>query len=850
MGVKWQKTQYVDVRYREHPERTHHNKPDRYYVIRYKLRGKLKEEQVGWASRGMTALKANKIRGEIFQNIKKGKGFQSLKEKRQIKETPYNEEERKKRLKEKKQITFGKVMLEKIGEIAIKKGLITQEQLRDALIIQREGDPDLGIQPGDKVGRVLLKMKFIKAMDLVRILYEQKGHIDFLLIGNYVVEPRVVTWLSAEEAASREILPLVSMDDTTLMVATNRPLPAEEIKDLETITKKTIETVEIDDEDILGSIKACYYTFKKRGNFGVRIGEILVRDKYIGQEDLDAALEESKKSQRMIGKVLIDMGKVNELDFFKILSKQKNMAVVTAHDILPILDRELGGQISKSFCIRNLVIPYLRDGDRVSVVTSEPTINPDELARPLKCKYLDVKLASYSDINMILRTVFQEVDPHVMDELSKGAAGLVDLPLDGDLMEVGEEDITKISKKHQNTAGMILIEGIKKGASDIHLENYEDKVVVRFRIDGTLYDIDYLKVNKSNITGIVNVLKVQANMDISERRLPQGGRFRKKTKDKNVYDFRIQSQPALYGENMVLRILKQSGQMLNFDQLGLAPDIRARYEKLVSNPSGLILITGPTGSGKTTTLYSSLETIKKDLKKKIITLEDPVEYSLDRIQQCQVREDIGFGFDSGIRAFLREDPDVMLIGEIRDKNTATEAFRASQTGHLVFSTLHTSNAIEAVQRLLDIGLEPGTIASELILVMAQRLAKKNCQHCKKEYRPSRDLLDTFYPNSVPHGLVFLKGMGCEDCDFRGHKGRIAIHEFWFIEMESKNLILKRAPFDELFSTALAQGMMPMIEDALMKVESGLITLDELPGVIPYFQIVRWKGIHSRLQFKI
>ncbi|MFQ5586228.1 MAG: ATPase, T2SS/T4P/T4SS family [Thermodesulfobacteriota bacterium] len=732
----------------------------------------------------------------------------------------------------------------RLGEYVMKKGLITRDQLREALLIQRGGDKSLSLKPGEKIGKILLAKGFMAPMTLVRVLCEQKENIDFLLIGEYLVEPRVITWLNEKIAVRLHLLPLVSMGDDMFIVASNRAIPEKKLEEFGRAIKRKVEVIVVSDRNLDAIIKKCYTTFKKRGISSVRIGEILVRDKYLTQQELNKALEESTKRQRMLGKVLIERGKVNEKDFFRILSVQRKMPLISAQDILPILDKGLIKNISKAFSLRNLIVPYLQEGDKVSAITAEPSINPDEFKRAMRCKKIELGLATYSDIELILRTIYADRDVEIIEESSVEGDDLEDLPIEDELAPVPIEEIGALTKRYQKVTSTLLLEAIKRRASDIHIEHYEKDICVRFRIDGTLYDIDYLPINKRNSGGVVNVIKVQSDLDIAERRLPQGGRFRKKTRDEGVYDFRVQTQPTLHGENIVIRVLNQSSPLLALNELGFSQDVLVRYEKLIQNPSGLILLTGPTGSGKTTTLYSTLGLLRKDLRKKIVTIEDPVEYSIERIQQAQVKEEIGYNFAQATRAFLREDPDIILIGEIRDFETAIEAMRASQTGHLVFSTLHTNNTIETVQRLIDIGINQSTIASELLTIISQRLAKRNCPDCRKEYKPAKGLLDAFYPYGVPSGLTFYKSGGCESCDFKGHSGRIAVYECWFLDIESKRLIVEKADFGELFNRALEQGMIPMIKDALMKVEAGLIPIDELPEIIPYFQIVNWREYHQ------
>ena len=737
-----------------------------------------------------------------------------------------------------------------LGEILISRGIISRDQLRLALAKQVTGDEKLGVKPKEMLGKTLVKMGVLEPMLLVRTLCEQRGTVDFIAIGDYLVEPIVVSWLPREAAEKYAILPLVSFGDKKLMVATSRALSEVEKAELISIIDgRMLETLQVKDDDIHSNIRICYETFENRGLSGARIGEILVRDGYVSDIDLQEALHVSKKSQRIIGRVLIETGKVNETDLFKVLSMQRRIPLVSSQDILSMLDKSLAKRINKTFCMHNFIVPYLIEGETLYLVTAEPSIDPSELKKALKCKHVHINLATYSDITRIFKLLFIEEELKGLSDVKGKEEKLeeVEISDDEELMVVGETDKTKLTKKYQTLINALLLKAIEQGASDIHIERYEKEVVVRFRVDGTLYDINDTGITKDDTNGVINVVKINANLNIAERRLPQGGRFRRKTgKDKTgkekTFDFRVQSQPTLHGENLVLRVLKQSTALMELSDLGFLPDLRARYEQLISNPSGLILFTGPTGCGKTTTLYSTLGLLRKDMTKKILTIEDPIEYSIDRVQQSQVKSEIDFSFPEAIRSFLRLDPDVILVGEIRDRHTALETLRASQTGHLVFSTLHVNSAVETVQRLLDFDLVAGTVAAEFLAIVAQRLAKKNCKSCKVKHRPAKELVDAFYPDGVPESIIFYKGEGCAKCNFLGHKGRIAVLEFWFVDVESKKLIIEGAGFNELYQHALSRGLLPMIKDALVKVESGDICLDELPNIIPFTQISNWTGM--------
>jgi type IV pilus assembly protein PilB len=729
-----------------------------------------------------------------------------------------------------------------LGELLVEKGLVTPERLSEALSLQRDGDKELGIAEGEKLGRILLSKKIIEPMALVKVLYEQKGGVDFLFVGDYMVEPRAVSWLPEELAMKYIILPLVSMDDETLLVATTNGVSHKLMDMVSAEIGRAVEPVEVHDDMLPLLIERCYALFKKRGLSSLRIGEILLRDGYLAADSLEWALEESRVKQRLLGRILIEKDMVNEDDFFRVLSLQKKMTLVRGVDVLPVLERDLSCNMSKAFCLRNLVVPYKTADNKVHVVTAEPSINIDELAMALKCKKVELELITYTDMESVLRTLFTSEKSEIQESqaLSSYVDELEDVSIADELAPAASEDEGTLTRRYRRLADSILHEAIRKRASDIHLECYLNEVVVRFRIDGTLYDMNYSQIDKKNVGGLVNVYKIQSGMNIAERRMPQSGRFRKKTSVDDIYDFRLQSQPTIYGENLVIRLLSQSAPLLPLSDLGFSKATKSHYERIMQNPSGLILITGPTGSGKTTTLYSTLAILASNHNKKIITIEDPVEYSIPRIQQCQVKEEIGFDFAKATRAFLREDPDIMLVGEIRDLETAIEALRASQTGHLVLSTLHTNNTVESVQRLIGIGMSPGTIAAELLVVVSQRLAKRLCSSCKRPHKPERELIEMLYPKGVKKGVEFYKSNGCERCSYRGHSGRIAVMEMWSIDTASKELILSSSSHHDITEAAVAGGMVPMVKDAISKAENGTIALEEIPEIIPYYDIVRLK----------
>jgi len=378
----------------------------------------------------------------------------------------------------------------------------------------------------------------------------------------------------------------------------------------------------------------------------------------------------------------------------------------------------------------------------------------------------------------------------------------------------------------------ILLEAVAARASDVHYEIYGDQPRLRIRVDGDLRDLSHIRVDRARYTSLVNVGKVRARVDIAEHRAPQGGRFAVRVGG-SAFDIRAQSQPALHGEHLVLRLLPQEQKPITIPELGFSPDLGATFQRLLASPAGLLLVVGPTGSGKSTTLYAGLSILAKDSTRKVITVEDPIEYSLDGVQQCQVLPEVGFTFATAMRAFVREDPDVILVGEIRDPETALEALRASQTGHLVLSTLHCNDAVDAVQRLVDLGMHVNSIGSELLAIISQRLAKRICPECREPDRlPEASLLAEIFPHGVPTDFQAFRGAGCPRCRGFGTFGRVAVAEYLPASPALRTGISQRLPLDELRALARTSGLQPLRTRALELVQEGIIPIREIRDMLP------------------
>jgi type IV pilus assembly protein PilB len=371
---------------------------------------------------------------------------------------------------------------------------------------------------------------------------------------------------------------------------------------------------------------------------------------------------------------------------------------------------------------------------------------------------------------------------------------------------------------------MILVDAIRRGASDIHLEPYEKVFRVRFRVDGVLHEI--MTPPKRLEPALISRVKIMANLDIAERRLPQDGRIKLRYTTREI-DFRVSTLPTIFGEKTVMRLLDKDALQLDLAKLGFDPGALEHFENAIRSPYGMVLITGPTGSGKTTTLYSAIHTVNSpDIN--IMTAEDPVEYNLKGVNQVQIKDEIGRTFAAALRSFLRQDPDVILVGETRDLETAQIGIRAALTGHLVLTTLHTNDAPSTVARLLDMGIPPFLVSSSVLLIVAQRLARRVCKDCREPYKADEDSLAPY--GHLPQGLgacTFYRGKGCANCNFTGMRGRVAIYEVMPVTPEIRDLILRNAPVTDLREVAESQGMKTLRQSGLLKVIDGTTTVEEI-----------------------
>ena len=594
---------------------------------------------------------------------------------------------------------------------------------------------------------------------------------------------------------------------------------------------------------------------------GERIGELLIREGLITRDALEKALQEQKNTGMRVGYNLVKLGFIDEVDLTRMLARQYRMPAVDLSNFE--VDARIAKLIPAELAQRHLVLPLKREGRTLTVAMADPSDLGviDDLKFITRYDIFPVIAGEYTLRNAIERHYGETPDDALQNLLA-------DIGDDGDVevVEDREEEInaTALAAAIDDAPVVKLINGlltdaVKRGASDIHFECYEHEMRVRYRVDGALQEV--MKPPMKLKAALISRFKIMANLNIAERRVPQDGRIKLKI-GKKVIDYRVSTLPTLFGEKVVLRILDKGNLTLDLEKFGIEPRAEHDLMEAVQNPYGMVLVTGPTGSGKTTTLYSALSKVN-NIDVNIMTAEDPVEYNLYGINQVLVRTDIGLSFAAALKAFLRQDPNIIMIGEIRDLETGGIAIKAALTGHLVMSTLHTNSAPETVTRLLDMGLEPFNVASALNLVLAQRLVRRICNRCRERYEwgddeyraaklsPDMSLGDMHYteeaiqnmkrgatadaqPIVADFGLKttikevpLWRGRGCDACSGSGLKGRQGLYEVMAMTPRVRKLILQNVGAVEIRDAAISDGMLTLRMDGLLKVMKGITTLEQV-----------------------
>ncbi len=560
------------------------------------------------------------------------------------------------------------------------------------------------------------------------------------------------------------------------------------------------------------------------------IGDLLVSEGLVTREQVARAMEIQHQSGGLLGRILVEMGALSDAQLARSLAQQWGLPYTDLPE--SEIASDVAQLIPTYLAQRHGVIAISRNGDRLVVAMSDPSnVAAIDDVRLLTGLEVDIVIASNddltraqarlygiaADVEEVLKQSGQAAEPDLIPEIGP----LENVSLDR-LRTLGEQaPIVRI-------VDQIFLQAVRAGASDIHIEPQHKDMVVRFRIDGLLADI--MTPPKALQQALTSRIKILANMDIAERRLPQDGHIHLRIEGRE-HDLRVSTLPTVLGEKCVVRILDQSSTRVSLTRIGLPDDVLAKWESLVSKPYGMIIVTGPTGSGKTTTLYTSLSRINTP-ERNVVSVEDPVEYQIPRVNQVQVNVRAGLTFASGLRSILRQDPDVVLIGEVRDRETAEIAIQASMTGHLVLTTLHTNDSAGAVTRLTDMGIERFLITSSLIGVLAQRLVRVICPHCKEAYTPPAAALRRLDLDPEQERTIKLyRGRGCDFCRGTGYRGRTGAFELITMSDHLRSLILSGASTDEIRSAAQVEGMRTLRQDGIEKVLSGVTTIEELLRVV-------------------
>lgn len=767
----------------------------------------------------------------------------------------------------------------KIGEILLSEGRISREQLQMALTMQRD-DPR-------KLGEILLSLGFVTAEDLARVLAKQLK-LEYVVISELSadeVEEEALTLLDEATLRKYMVLPL-RLHDGRLVVAMSNPNDLYALEDLRMITRHPIRPVVVTEEDLKGAFDHLFggeYTpdgdettvpaddgaangvphdvevadteaveeeaaahtgggspveegngsstgvrtenlqQSKAGATGGRIGDILISEGKVTPEQLEEALAIQRKDRREIGQILLSLGYVSQSDLARALARRLRLEYteLTEKDV----DRGAATLVDQKVLRRHGVIPLRLENGRLIVAMSDPTnFYALEDLRMISGLPVTPVVVVDDEIRQVQNQVFA-FSEEVTEILEEAAGQSV-------LEEVGEVELGDAGADHApiiRLVSSILQQAVADEVSDIHVEPRAQQLAIRMRVDGVLREV--MSVPPTLQSGVIARLKILANLNIAERRVPQDGRFSVRLAGQRV-DLRAASLPTVYGEKIVLRLLDTTNLEVDLSGLGFAPDMLERYEKVFRRPYGTILVTGPTGSGKSTTLYATLKELNSP-EKNIITVEDPVEYRMGGINQVQVNLKAGLTFASGLRSILRSDPDVVMIGEIRDHETAKISVEAALTGHLVLATLHTNDAPSAVTRLNEMGVETYLTSSAVDCVIAQRLARKLCERCKRPVEVEAETLsDLRFPferlsPQLEGGFHFHEAVGCDRCAGTGYRGRIGIYEMMVLTDEIREAVLKRGSADEVRHRAEEQGMVPLRDDGLSKAAQGITTIQEV-----------------------
>ncbi|MDR1519969.1 MAG: Flp pilus assembly complex ATPase component TadA [Planctomycetota bacterium] len=726
-------------------------------------------------------------------------------------------------------------MIPAIANDLLEKKLITEEQMKAIALAGQVGDFRRRIDPGDPDFKIAILLGFAKSGDVAVALARALGIVAYVMIDDFPVDPALPAAAKREFIDKNLALPILREGKNQALVAVSGPLGEEADRYLAaTLDVKELQLLPVRREELPGLIAKVFDTLKQRGAQGVRLGEILVREGLLPKEKLQSVITAAQGARMPLGRYLVKSNMLSEQVLFRTLASINNLPYIEADEGMRLIkESNVKQRLKKEYVKFNRILPYAIKNRVLHAISANPFLKANELPHSFGCSRMEVRVVDESTFAAIYAKLYgEELIEENAGKLASAEKKPDDAPAPGGAMSLESTDEADIRARFEHLLNRLILRAIQLRCSDIHIENFDGFIQTRLRVDGVLHNVPDSGIDKETLRGIMNILKIEGNMNIAETRQPQGGSFRKIAPDGSPFDFRVQIMPTVNGETAVIRLLPGKKTIPTLAQIGFPSRILAGFERAINNPSGLILVTGPTGSGKTTTLCSALAHVAQDPTCKVLTVEDPVEYQLPNVTQVETIPSKGVDFAAAARGFMRMDPDVILIGEIRDEETANEALKLAYSGHLTFSTLHTSSAVGTVERMYGFGLDRALLIEQMLAVNSQRLLRRLCPHCREPFQPGEAELETILYQGIPNGMRFFQSKGCDQCKGLGHSGRTMLAEFLNFTGNTRATFRRESEQNLIYVQLMSKGLEPMIDDAFNKVHRGYMDIRWLPEVIP------------------
>ena len=718
-----------------------------------------------------------------------------------------------------------------ISDALLEKELITADQMKAIALASQVGDFRRGIDPGDPVFKIVILLGYASPGDVAVAVAKALQVVAYVMIEGFPVDPHLPLSVPREFTEKHMVMPLLRDGKRLALIAASAPLQPESVRFLtEALEVKELQYLPVRREEVPGLIEKVYGTLQQRESQGVRLGEILVREGLLPKEKLQTTINAAQAARMPLGRYMVKSDMVDEEVLFKTLAGMADVPFLTSTEGMELMkESSLKQRLKKEYVKFNMILPYAIKNRVLYSLTANPFVKANELPHSYGCTRMEISVITETAFSVIYEKVYGE-PMGMADGTLASVAKTNDDAEEG--MGLSEGDEADLRARYEHLVNRIILKAIQLNCSDIHVENFDGFIQTRFRVDGVLHNVPDSGIDKETLRGFMNVLKIEGDMNIAETRQPQGGSFRKITPEGQPYDFRVQIMPTVNGETAVIRLLPGKKSIPTLAQIGFPERILAGFERAINNPSGLILVTGPTGSGKTTTLCSALAHVAQDPTCKVLTVEDPVEYQLPNVTQVETIPSKGVNFAAAARGFMRMDPDVILIGEIRDEETADEALKLAYSGHLTFSTLHTSSAISTVERMYGFGLDKSLLIEQMLAVNSQRLLRRLCPKCREPYTPTEEDMHTILYQGIPTGMRFFESKGCDYCKGLGHAGRTMLAEFLNFTGNTRATFRRESEQNLIYIQLMGKGLEPMIDDAFNKVHRGYLDIRWLAEVIP------------------